>query len=257
MESTIFIIIFAVVAIFIVIAAFYSNKAVVKRKLKKAERKDLNDFKDEETARVVGTIECTGTPLTAPLSGRHCAHYYIKVEQERSSGKSSSWHTLVEEEVTGDFVIRDGENRAFINGTNVKSYIVQDRKYRSGFLNDASQNLERYLNQKGHESENMLGFNKTLRYKEGVLEEGEEVAVYGKGIWKSAESLHLPEAYGRVLEISATADEPIYLSDDPDTTKETIKKPQDQQKPETTSVSGEADSRYFKQSSNDRYFKKS
>ncbi|MCG8581735.1 MAG: hypothetical protein MI866_17555 [Bacteroidales bacterium] len=255
METPIIIAIFAIVAIIIFFASFYTNKAVVKRKLKKAERKHLSEFRDGETARVVGTIECSNTPLTAPLSGRKCAHYYIIVEQERSSGKSSSWHTLIEEEVMGDFVIRDGENRAFINGNNVKSYIVQDRKFRSGFLNDATQNLERYLNKKGYESENMLGFNKTLRYKEGVLEEGEEVAVYGKGSWKSAESLKLPEAYGRVLEISSTPEEPIYLSDDPDTTQETVKKPQQQIEKAKTSF-GEADSRYFQKSGNDRYYKK-
>ncbi|MCU4157024.1 hypothetical protein J1N10_13625 [Carboxylicivirga sp. A043] len=256
METTVIILVIAGIAIFALIIIFFNNKAVIKRKLKKAERKRLSEFIDGESARVVGTIECFGTPLTAPLSGRKCAHYYILVEQERSSGKSSSWHTLIEEEVSGDFVIRDGANRASIQGPTVKSYIVQDRKYKSGLFNDASQNLERYLKQKGHESENMLGFNKTLRYKEGILEQGEKVAVYGKGVWKSAESLNLPEAFGRVLEIQSTSEEAVYLSDDPDTTQETIKKVQKVNKVKDSSGFGEADSRYFQKSSDDRYFRK-
>jgi hypothetical protein len=257
MDTIVIILVIVGIAIFLLFTFFFSNKAVIKRKLKKAERKHLNDYTDGESARVVGTIECIGKPLIAPLSGRKCAHYYILVEQQRSSGKSNSWHTIIEEEVSGDFVVRDGENRACIKGPVVKSYIVQDRKYKSGFMNDATQNLERYLKLKGHESENMLGFNKTLRYKEGVLEPGEEVAVYGKGVWTSAEALKLPEAYGRVLAIQSTSEEAVYLSDDTDTTQETLKKQVPQESMQTTSKYGEADSRYFQKSNNDRYFKKS
>lgn len=253
MDTTFIILIIIGLSAFALFTILFSNKAVIKRKLKKTERKGLSKFIDGESARVVGTIECTNTPLTAPLSGRKCAYYYILVEQQRSSGKSSSWHTLIEEEVSGDFVIRDGVNRACIKGPVIKSYIVQDRRYKSGFFNDATQNLKHYLKQKGRESENMLGFNKTLRYKEGVLEQGEEVAVYGKGVWKKAESLGLPESFGRVLEIQSTSEEPVYLSDDPATTQETTLQPK---KKKNSATFGEADSKYFKKSNDNRYFKK-
>jgi len=33
----------------------------------------------------------------------------------------------------------------------------------------------------GFKSEGFLGFNKSIRYKEGILENGEEIAVFGKG----------------------------------------------------------------------------
>ena len=60
-----------------------------------------------------------------------------------------------------------------------------------------------------------------MRYKEGVLEEGELIAAMGKGEWKTADQAQLPDTYDRVLEISATEQEPVYLSDDPETVKTT------------------------------------
>ena len=60
-----------------------------------------------------------------------------------------------------------------------------------------------------------MGFNKTIRYKEGVLEKDEQVAIYGKGKWTKASALNLPERYGNILEITAPEGENVYLSDDP------------------------------------------
>lgn len=240
----------AAIALF---AIFYNKKAVIKRKLKNAELKRLNEFRDGNVARVVGKVEYTDEPLIAPLSGRECAYYYVIVEQEKSSGNSSSWHTLIEEEVAGDFVIRDDSNYALINSCKIKSYIVQDRNYKSGFLNDASLKLEKYLNSKGHESENMLGLNKTLRYKEGILEKGERIAVYGKGVWQSATALGLHEKYGRVLTISSNDDEKVYLSDDPDTTHATTEKTNMKR---TSNTYGGAQSRYFEKANDERFYKK-
>ena len=253
MDQTFIYLVIIGMAAFGIVAFFFSDKARIKRKLKKAELKPLASYKDGDIAKVVGKVELVGTPLEAPLSGRKCGYYHVLVEQEKSSGKNSSWHTLIDEEVSGDFVIRDGANRALIRGRKVKSHIVQDRKYKSGFLNDATQNLERYLRSKGYESENMLGLNKTLRYKEGVLEPDEVMAVYGQGTWKSAQELELPDSFGRVLEITSPPEEHIYLSDDPDTTKASIKKTTEE-KPEASY--GSVDSRYFKKPDNDRFYKK-
>jgi len=217
--------IFFIIAIALVIAGiafgslYYSKKAIVKRKLKNALDKKISDFVSGDIAKIVGKVEIVGTPLIAPLSGRRCAYYYVLVEQQVSSGKSAHWNTIIEEELAGSFVVRDGRYCAQINAKNVKSYLVQDRIYTSGFRNDATGVLEQYLRQHGQESEGFLGMNKTLRYKEGVLEEGELIAAIGRGEWKNADRAQLPDSYDRILEISSTEEEPVYLSDDPDTVK--------------------------------------
>lgn len=224
MDTPLFIIIAAAVVIGIGVSYFFSKKAIIKRKLKKANSKSLANFKSGDTAKIVGTVEIIGDPLIAPLSGRECSYYYVHVEEKVKSGKSSHWKTRIEEEVPGKFLIKEGEKYALINDSNIKSYIVQDRNYSSGFLDDAEEHLERYLNSKGYESEGFLGMNRTLRYKEGVLEEGEQIAVFGTGNWKDAATFKLPEEYGKVLEVTSTTGEAIYLSDDPDTTKKKIVK---------------------------------
>lgn len=209
-----------VMGIIFFLVTYFSKKAVVKRKLKKAAGKKISDFVSGDIARVVGKVEFAGEPLIAPLSGRRCARYYILVEEKVSSGKSSHWNTLIEEEVVGRFVIRDGRHVACIDSKNVKSYLVEDRQYSSGYGEDATAVLEKYLNEHGKKSEGIFGMNKTIRYKEGVLEEGEMIAVVGRGEWKNADQVQFPN-YDRVLVISSTDEEPVYLSDDPDTVKTT------------------------------------
>ncbi len=213
----IFIVIALIVGVAIFLGAYFNKKATIKRKLRKAPVKRVFSFVNGEVAKLVGKVELVDEPLVAPLSNRKCSYYHILVEQQVSSGKSSHWKKLIEEEVSCKFVIRDGNSHAFIQGKDLKSHIIDDRKYRSGFLQDATEGLERYLNRHGYKSENVLGLNKTIRYKEGVLEKEEEVAVMGKGEWKEAGMIDLPDYYGRVLVVSATEDDFVYLSDDPAT----------------------------------------
>ena len=196
---------------------YFSKKAIIKRKLRKAPHKRIYHFRNGEIAKFTGKVEAIEKPLIAPLSKRKCSYYTVIVERKKSTGKSSHWKTIIEETKAHKYVIRDSSACAFINSKHINKHIVFDKEYSSGFFNDASEELEKYLRQYGHESENMLGFNKNIRYKEGILEENEKVAVLGQGKWMDAETLGLPAEYGRVLSISSY-ESPIYLSDDPDTT---------------------------------------
>lgn len=225
MELSIFFVVLGIVIVIIILRQVFSKKARIKRKLKKAELKKMAIFKNGDIAKIVGCVEIIGDPLIAPLSGRECSVYSIHVKERISSGKNTYWKTRIEEEITTKFVIKDGEHYAYINDKNINCYIVKDRNYSSGFMNDAGKNLEHYLNKKGYKVESAIGLNKTLRYKEGVLEKGEEIAVFGKGEWKDAATLGLPEKYNKVLEITSDNTEAVFLSDDTSTTKKrTIKK---------------------------------
>ncbi|MFC0878611.1 hypothetical protein ACE01N_18595 [Saccharicrinis sp. FJH2] len=217
MDYIILIILIAAFLLFVIVRLLFNKKAIVKRKLKKAVAKPILNFNTGDIAKINGKIEIAEEPLHAPLSGRKCAYYFTHVEQKVSSGKSTHWRTLIKEERSCKYVIRAGYKCAYVDETNLKSYIVQDRKYRSGFRNDATPELERFLNTHGYKSEGLLGMNKTIRYKEGILEEGEEVAVAGRGEWKFSNLVGLPDIYDRVLVFSSIKGHPVYLSDDPDT----------------------------------------
>uniref|UniRef100_UPI0032162125 hypothetical protein n=1 Tax=uncultured Draconibacterium sp. TaxID=1573823 RepID=UPI0032162125 len=222
MESSIFFIIAFIIMAIIVLSYFFSKKAIVRRKLKKAPFKSLAQFKSGDIAKIVGKVEFAEKPLIAPLSGRECAYYHVKVKERVQRGKSSHWKTIIEDDNTINYLIRDGEHLALIEDFHIKSYIVQDRNYSSGFLNDATPHLEGFLNSWNYESETFLGMNRTLEYKEGVLENQEEIAVLGQGVWKDAEEFNLPAGLGKILAISGVEQGYVYLSDDRDTLNKNV-----------------------------------
>lgn len=214
METPFLPIIFILVVItVIVLFALFNDEARIKRKLKKAPYKPISSFKDGEIGKIIGKISSTNKPMLAPLSKRKCVSYHIVIQQKKGSGKSSSWRTIINKRVVGDFLIQDNGSFAFVNDKKIKSVIVKDKKYSSGFLNDATPELESFLNTHGIKSEGFFGFNKTLRYKEGILEPNETIAVLGKVKWKSTDSLDLWVSQKEILEISSYEKEPVYLSD--------------------------------------------
>jgi len=198
---------------------YFSKRTVIRRKLKKIPTKKISQFLNGDVGKIIGKVEFVGEPLISPLSNRPCAYYHVYVEQHKSSGKNSRWVKLIEEEVAGKFLIRDGSHSALVDCIQIKTYLVQDQVFQSGTFNDATSNLEHFLSQRGHTSVSFLGLNKSIRYKEGILESDELVAVAGKGEWKDAKDLQLPESYGRILHISQTPEQAVYLSDDPTTVK--------------------------------------
>jgi hypothetical protein len=56
----------------------------------------------------------TGT-VTAPFTGSECLAYTYEVEELRSSGKNSSWHTLDEGQGGVDFIVEDETGRVRVN----------------------------------------------------------------------------------------------------------------------------------------------
>lgn len=226
MGEVIIIIIILVVGLIIILGKLLSKKAIIKRKLMKAPYRSLSQFKTGQVGKIVGSVEFGEKPLTAPLSGRTCAYYHVKVEKRVSSGKSSHWETLIEEEDQIAYLIRDGKHFAIIADDHIRSYIVQDANYSSGLFDDATPNLEHFLGRHGYESEGLFGFNKTMRYREGVLENQEEVAVLGQGDWQEAKDFGLPAELGKVLAMQGVDQGYVYLSDDPDTLNTNVRETQ-------------------------------
>lgn len=158
--------------------------------------------------------------LTAPLSGRSCAYYEVIVEEKVSTGKSSTWRTIIREVEERDFLLDDGTGRARVEMVAVEAAVEKDGHWSSGTLNDATPVLEGFLQRHGFGSVGWL-FNKTLRYREGVLEPGEEVAVLG---WADHEIDPEPTTSGagyrdaptRVV-VRSSVDVPLRVSDDPKT----------------------------------------
>lgn len=219
MHPAIIVLIILVVVVLIFCGFYFSRKAIVKRALKKTPYKRIHEFTPGERGRVVGKIVYAGQVLQAPLSKRHCTAYHVEVQEYRSHGKSGSWVTVINEEKRGDIVIHDGMGYAFVEPQHLQTYYVQDVNLSSGTFNDATPELIEYMRLHGRDTTGLLGFNKSLRYKEGILEQHELVAVVGVGMWGSARGKNLNLTQDRVLIMSVDEKGKLYLSDDPDVTK--------------------------------------
>jgi hypothetical protein len=183
MEPTLFILFGGVVAAVLVgswvYKEFFSARGRARRALRKAPRVPIAQAKDGEVAKLAGRLRLVDAPLTAPLTGRPCAYFRTMVEQQKSRGKSSYWDTIIEEsDFSARLVIEDGTGSALVELTYPLVVLNMDTHLRSGFLNDATPELGTFLSRHGVSSQGWV-FNKTLRYKEGALEEGEKVAVFG------------------------------------------------------------------------------
>lgn len=219
MQAVIVTLIIVAFAALIFLGFFFSKKAVVKRALRKTPYKRIHEFVNGEKGKVVGRIVYAGQTLQAPLSKRRCAAYHVEVQELQRRGKHSSWVTIINDEKRADVVIHDGMGYAYVEPQHIQSYLVQDANFSSGTFKDASPELTEYMRMHGRDTTGFLGFNKSLRYKEGILEQGETVAVVGVGTWGSARGKNLNLNNDRLLIMNVDEKGKLYLSDDPDVTK--------------------------------------
>ncbi|MBI2895377.1 MAG: hypothetical protein HYY06_17615 [Deltaproteobacteria bacterium] len=197
---------------------WFSKDQKIKRSLRKLRPTPIGQVR-EGLVKIAGSVRPLDV-LTAPLSGRACAYYEVLVEQRVSSGKSSHWRTIIREVEERDFLVEDGTGRARVEMVAVEAAVTRDGHWSSGTFNDASSELEAFLQRHGQSSEGWI-FNKTLRFREGVLEAGERVAILG---WAEREIDPEPggaghgfrDAASRVV-LRANGIQALRVSDDPTT----------------------------------------
>ncbi|MDC3132672.1 hypothetical protein OA501_00465 [Flavobacteriaceae bacterium] len=209
-----------------IISIFFSKKAIIKRKLRRAPLKSILSFRNGDLAKIVGSVELVDPPLKSPLSQRSCCYFHVVVEQHVKSGKNHRWKKVIDIEKYNKYVLNQEGSYAYVNTEKLKSYLVQDKNYSSGIFNQPDKNLLKFLKEHGYDSKGFLGINKRYRYKEGVLEKGEKVAVLGQGQWKIASEFGLPNSFDEVLGIHHPTEGHVYLTDDLDLTTVKPKKNQ-------------------------------
>lgn len=214
MNYYIFVIAALVIVIVLTIRSAYNSKpSIMKRVIKKTPRKSIQAVNSGETVQIHGTIEIVGEPLIAPLSGRECGHYQVIVEREIPHGRKSRYvETIFQEEITGKYLIKDGNHYAYVDPKQLFSRIQSDRNFSTEFPDNLNERLLEF-----HEKmavNDWHSYRCSIDYYEGVLEQDEKVIVSGIAEWKSAASLGLPAEYGRVLHIQAAQDAFSVITDD-------------------------------------------
>ncbi len=176
------VLLFAVAAGFYGAAIYFSQDARLKRTLRDAPRRDIANVSEREPSKIVGTLAYLGEPLISPLTGRTCAYYEIHVEQYRSdSDNDGYWRTIIRESRGQDFMLEDETGHAIINPVGAQLALTIDSHTKSGSFDDPTDRERNYLISHGQEGKGWV-FNKEIRYREGILEANESVAVLGRGV---------------------------------------------------------------------------
>ncbi|MBI3182937.1 MAG: hypothetical protein HYZ28_12440 [Myxococcales bacterium] len=130
-------------------------------------------------AEVKGRASPAGLPLESPLSKTPCIYYRFQVEEHRRRGKRSYWRTVIDDRREAGLVVFDGTGRVAVRLSEAELHLAPDAHARSGVFNDAPTELEATLSERYGRSSVGWVFNKTMRYTETLLREGEEIYVLG------------------------------------------------------------------------------
>jgi hypothetical protein len=215
---------------------FWGRKKFI-RTYKEIGRKRLDKCKDNELVRVQGEVFLLGEPLIAPLSNKKCAAYETKVLKkedvttlngsEGHVGSNTIWQTIKIVKESRDFLIQGEESIGLIRVNGGKLKICLDithdqssyKKDRGGFLTEEENTIrQRTLKQMGLPYKSFVGaYSRDIKFEEGVLEQGKQVAVRGVGKWIStanSEELFFLNKDGvkKVFEIVNSEDNQLHLS---------------------------------------------
>jgi hypothetical protein len=152
------------------------------RKLAAVAVAPIGHVQEGTVVRIVGTLENLVQPLTAPISGRACVAWHAVVEAGNGGARQSDWRTVIDTgQYVGEFLLRDATGVARVRVTSrPRVAIVKDSHAGSGPFNQVPPHVEAFLRSYGEASTGVLGFNRNMRYQEGALQAGEQVAVIGK-----------------------------------------------------------------------------
>ncbi|HEX5062077.1 MAG TPA: GIDE domain-containing protein [Kofleriaceae bacterium] len=200
----------------------FGEDQTIRRTLRNAPTKRIQDLRDDELGKVVGHARGLDEVLNAPLTGRRCVYFIATVEEHRSTGKSSYWKTIVRETRGVPFMLEDGSGRALVDATAARITLDFDGKSQSGTFDDPTEAEKAFLARHGEKGEGWV-FNRSLRYREAVIEDGETIAVLGAGTREPDPDAPPTEAYrGDVptrLRLTSSRKYPLVISDDPSATR--------------------------------------
>ncbi len=220
MTSLVPVLIIIAITIIIFCVYYFSRKQIILRKLKKFQSKQITQFRTNELTKISGKVLEVEKPFVVPFSERKCVAYIIKIEKKVNTGKSSHWKTLLKKEDIQDFFIEKNGELVMVKpsyeANNFYSYMVKDSSVSSGTFNDPTPKFRKVLDDFGIESENWLGFNKTLRYSERIIEINETITVGGVAKWKV---LNVPVQgynYSKIAALESNNEQKLIITDLPE-----------------------------------------
>lgn len=159
----------------------FSPEQKMIRHFKNMPHMRIQDAAPGQDVRILGNVAVDGQEFISPFTKRRCVYYEAIVEE---SNDNDSWNVIAREVQGASFFVEDASARALVKLENLKIDAHKDGEFTSGFMEDPSQHLEEFLARHGLKSEGKY-FNRTLRYREGILEPREAIAVLGRVRWEA------------------------------------------------------------------------
>jgi hypothetical protein len=171
----------AFVAGALVYTFWFSKQARRRRLLKRAVPTLVRDAKEGAVVKIVGRLRLGERVHQAPLSGRACAYYNLAITER----KNKRTDELQREARYFPFQVEDTSGRAFVplDGKAPMMIVVDDRHIRTRTVGEDDPGARELLISRGINPKGILFF-RTIDISEGVLEEGEMVAVLGRACWE-------------------------------------------------------------------------
>lgn len=135
----------------------------------------IEDVKEGEIVRIEGRVRALDDVLVAPLTGRRCVHFELRVEKRARKGHATE---LVRDIKSVAFDVKDETGTAHIEVSSFYATVDLDEETLSDEVLTPGQ--KGILAAHGQPERSMLGLRQPLVFREGALEDGERVVVVGR-----------------------------------------------------------------------------
>lgn len=129
---------------------------------------------------VKGKAVCIDQPLMSHFAKTPCVFFRYKIEELRSSGKSSRWVTIASYSSTNYFYLEDETGKVAVDPLDAELHLNVDRNFSTGNFNPQSQQQFLLgLTELGISSSGFLGLGKSMRCFETYIAPGDFIYVMG------------------------------------------------------------------------------
>jgi E3 ubiquitin ligase len=124
-----------------------------------------------------------GGLLYSPLTNIPCVQFEVKVQEYRSSGKSSYWATVHTVKRGGHFLVADGSGKVLVDHGKVKLGALQTMSTHQGMFNEMNGAAQSYIQRLGINEKGFFGvFKRRLRVLESVIPVDHHLYVLGDAV---------------------------------------------------------------------------
>ncbi len=205
---------FAIIIIILIaeiVALYFAIKYKKQRKqVSSTETSRISEISDG-FHELKGRIIALSKPLSSPYDEKSCVYYNFKVEEHKSNGKTESWAGLISDKKMQRFGVHDGSGIALIDLKGAKIELKSEDGFNPDVNTDMKSmsysNRERLLKRYGIRSQNGR-YERTVRYRESILEEGAQVHIMGETREKD-EGRPLFKAQEKALYVSDHSEEEL------------------------------------------------